>query len=199
VSRFRQRATVPQLRRGQDIGGYVERYHHRPHSRDIFFGSRIITGVDIGVKDATVLVTLLIAGEMLFAVSYERHTGFSYPEIQRAIERKAYEFPNAPLAIEANSMGITVIQNLNLPPHRIIPFTTTALSKARAIEGVASALENQTLRAHPEECAQLIRELRDYQVPDEYVVQDSVMALAIAIDCAPQVFTLGRVGRILNF
>ncbi len=29
VSQFRQRATVPQLRRGQDIGGYVERYHPR--------------------------------------------------------------------------------------------------------------------------------------------------------------------------
>jgi hypothetical protein len=96
-------------------------------------------------------------------------------------------------------MGITVIQNLKTPAHRIIPFTTSALSKASAIEGLSSALENQTLKAHPDDCEPLIRELRDYQVPDEHVVQDCVMATAIAIACAPQIFTLARMRPIIEF
>ena len=35
LSPFRQRATVPRLRRGQDIGGYVERYHPKRGSRSV--------------------------------------------------------------------------------------------------------------------------------------------------------------------
>jgi hypothetical protein len=136
---------------------------------------------------------------MKAVVAFERHTGLSYPAIQNVIERKARDFPNAPIAIEQNAMGITVIQNLNLPAHRIIPFTTSALSKARALEGIQYALERGELKAHPDECAQLFTELRNYQIPDEHVQQDSVMALAIACDCAPQVYAQGRVMAVFEF
>jgi hypothetical protein len=165
----------------------------------IFRDYRLITGVDIGVRDATVLVTLMIVGDMKIVVAFERHTGLSYPAIQNVIEQKARDFPNAPIAIEQNAMGITVIQNLNLPAHRIIPFTTSALSKARALEGIQYALEQGLLKAHPDECAQLFTELRNYQIPDEHVQQDSVMALAIACDCAPQVYAQGRVMAVIQF
>jgi len=53
--------------------------------------------------------------------------------------------------------------------------------------------------AHPEECAQLFTELRNYQIPDEHVQQDSVMALALACDCAPQIYAPGRVMAVLEF
>jgi len=132
-------------------------------------------------------------------VDFQRYTGLSYPEIQGRIDHHALVFPTTTLAIEQNSMGITVIQNLKTPAHRIIPFTTSALSKARALEGIQYALERGELKAHPEECAQLFTELRNYQIPDEQVQQDSVMALAIACDCAPQVYAPGRVMAVLEF
>jgi hypothetical protein len=167
---------------------------------DLLYGYRLITGIDIGVKDATVLVTLLVSRNgMLAVVNFERYTGLSYPEIQARIDNHASTFPRAMLAIEQNSMGITVIQNLKTPSHRIIPFTTSALSKATAIEALASALEGATLFAHEDDCPQLFRELRGYQVPDEYVQQDCVMALAIAIKCAPKMLTQGRVLGVFNF
>jgi hypothetical protein len=171
--------------------------HGRP--ADFLHGYRLVTGIDIGVKDASVLVTLMVVRGMLFVVDFQRYTGLSYPEIQGRIDHHALVFPTTTLAIEQNSMGITVIQNLKTPAHRIIPFTTSALSKASAIEGLSSALENQTLKAHPDDCEPLIRELRDYQVPDEHVVQDCVMATAIAIACAPQIFTLARMRPIVEF
>ncbi len=69
--------------------------------------------------------------------------------IQNVIERKPRDFPSAPIAIEQNAMGITVIQNLNLPAYRIIPFTTSVLSKARALEGIQYALEQGLLKSPP--------------------------------------------------
>ncbi len=160
---------------------------------DRLSGYRLITGVDIGVKDATVLTTLLLTRDgIMIVVNFERYTGLTYPEIQNRIDAHARMFPTTTLAIESNSMGITVIQNLKTATYRIIPFATTALSKAQAIEGLSSALENATLFAHEPDCAQLFRELRDYQIPDTWVQQDCVMSIAIAIACLPKLLLQGR-------
>jgi hypothetical protein len=171
-------------------------YHVR---QDIFGGARFITGVDLGVKDATVIVTLaILRNELKLVVKFQRVTGYSYPAIQNLIEQCALDFPRAPLVIEANSMGATVIGNLNCPAWQIVPFHTTQVSKARVIEGLSYHLEQQLLKAHPDDCPALFSELRGYTVPDAYVQQDAVMATAIAIDQAPVVYNPGRVMAVVQ-
>jgi Terminase RNaseH-like domain len=176
---------------GEEILQRIEANEYRKQ-KDMFAGARLISGVDLGVKDATVIVTLaILRNGIMCVVKFERYTGLTYPEIQARIEQRSRDFPRAPIVIEANSMGATVIGNLKSPAWQIVPFTTTQVSKARIIEGLSSALENQLLKAHPDDCPALFSELRAYAVPDTYVVQDAVMATAIAIDQAAIVYSQG--------
>jgi hypothetical protein len=186
--------------RGDEVLARIEANEYRgPKKQDIFSGARFITGVDLGVKDATVIVTLaILRNGMMLVVKFERVVGYSYPQIQRMIERRAADFPRAPVVIEANSMGATVIGNLQCPAWQIVPFHTTQVSKARVIEGLSYHLEQQLLKAHPEDCETLFSELRSYTVPDAYVQQDAVMATAIAIDQAPVVYNQGTVMAVVQ-
>jgi Terminase RNaseH-like domain len=165
-----------------------------PKKQNTLAGARFITGVDLGVKDATVVVTLAIMrNEVKHIVKFERAVGFSYPQIQRLIEDRARDFPRSVIVIEANSMGATVIGNLKIPAWQVVPFHTTATSKARLIEGIAWHLEQRMLYAHTDDCPELYSELRNYTIPDDYVSQDCVMAVGIALDQVPVVYNQGRV------
>jgi hypothetical protein len=66
---------------------------------------------------------------------------------------------------------------LSIPEQMLRPFTTSKTSKQRIIEALRHAL--QLLKRHPS-LSQLTAEMRNYQLPDDNVVQDSVLSLAIA-------------------
>jgi len=124
--------------------------------------------------------------------------GLSYPAIQALIAQVAADYYPAPVVIEANSMGQAVIDNLSLP-NRVIPFHTGETSKARAIEKLAVKLQNLEIQFPKNELPQLYNELVGYARPDDYIVQDSVMALALSIDCAPEAYSAkNRPGRLMG-
>jgi hypothetical protein len=138
-------------------------------------GKAYITAWDIGRRqDATVGVT--ITGEAPYqVVAFDRYEGLPYPEIQRRIEGRAGRYPGYNF-VESNGPGDPVIENLAV---RVTPFVTTAKSKAQILDSLALALEGGNLKWR--DWPQLDTEVLLYQDEDSDLVQDCVMALAIAV------------------
>jgi hypothetical protein len=158
---------------------------------------RYLIACDIGVKDATVIVVLDVTSNVQHVAHYERHLGLSYPEIGHRIADVARVYYPAPVVVESNAMGAAVIGHLEVA-NRVIPFATTQTSKARAVQALASALQHWHLQYDARALPQLDTELRGYQIPDDNVVQDSVMALALAIESAPEAYSArNQPGRIM--
>ena len=161
-------------------------------------GRKYVKAWDIGrYQDAAVGIVLDITEDVHDVVAYRRLRGVSYPEIQREIEAMHKAYPGI-TAIEKNAAGGAVLENLNLPEHELAGFTTTKSSKARIIQQLKLQMQGWLLKWDPEACSQLDAEMRGYQLPDDNVVQDSVMALAIALELAPQAH-LGRVLPVIYF
>jgi hypothetical protein len=159
---------------------------------------RYIIAADIGVKDATVITVLDVTSQVHHVAHYVRRVGLSYPQIGVELTRVCSDYFPAPVVIESNSMGQAVIDHLEVK-NRIIPFATTQTSKARAIEALASALQHLSIQYDGKALPQLDSELRGYQIPDENVVQDSVMSLALAIDQAAEAYSAkNRPGRVMS-
>jgi hypothetical protein len=161
-------------------------------------GRKYVNAWDIGRhQDAAVGLVLDVTEDVHDVVAYRRLRGVSYPEIQREIEalHRAY---HGITVIEDNAAGEAVRENLDLPQHEVVGFRTTASSKARIIEQLQIAVQSGVIKWDAAECPQLDAEMRGYQRPDDDVVQDSVIALAIALEHAPQVHT-GRVLDIIYF
>lgn len=137
-------------------------------------------------------------------VDYVRLRGKPYPYIQRMIERHWEQYgggSRSTLLVEKNGPGEAVIENLELP-ERIIEaakFSTGVASKARIINGLTVAIEHHELEYSKEQWPQLDAELRGYQIPDDDVTQDSVMALAIAVDGSRSRSGRGKVRRIIKW
>lgn len=97
-------------------------------------GDRYVKAWDIGRKDATVCVVLRAPrreeAQVLQVVDYTRLVGQDFPTIQRQIETKHRAYPG-PTIVEANSIGLPTIQNLNLAADEVIEYTTTQASKQR--------------------------------------------------------------------
>jgi hypothetical protein len=85
-----------------------------------------------------------------------------------------------PTVIEANSIGLPLIQNLRIPNDQVIEHTTTQASKQGMLTEIELHLQQQTLKIHPD-FDQLLGELAGYHLPDKAIVQDSVMALGFAV------------------
>ena len=152
---------------------------------------------DIGqARDATVGICLDVTEEPNDVVAYVRLRGRPYPVIQAAIEQMHRTYPGLTV-IEKNAMGAAVLENLHIAEHELEGFTTTAQSKARIIQNLAVQLQSWLIRYDPKACAQLDAELRGYQEPDTHCVQDSVIALAIALEHAARAQTQGRILAII--
>jgi phage FluMu gp28-like protein len=134
-----------------------------------------LTAWDIGRRrDATVGITLDITDDVHHVVAFERDLGLPFPVIQQRIEQRALAYRGRTY-VESNGIGDPVIENLTLP---VTPFLTTAKTKTQAITSLALAMENATFKhAIP----QLALEQHLYQWQDEQLVQDCVMAAAIAV------------------
>jgi Terminase RNaseH-like domain len=155
---------------------------------------RYVKAWDIGRhQDAAVGIVLDITEDVHDVVAYKRLRGVRYPQIQREIETMHHAYPGI-TAIEKNAAGEAVLENLHLPQHELVGFSTNGQSKPRIISQLQIALQNWTLKWDPHACPQLDAEMRGYQLPDDNVTQDSVIALAIALEHAAQAH-LGRLGR----
>ena len=163
-------------------------------------GRKYIKAWDIGrVDDAAVGIVLDVTEDVCDVVSYERYRGLDYPHLQWRIEDTHAEY-KGPTAIESNAAGLAVIENLNLPKDQVIAHNTSGPSKERMLKGLDIGFSNELLRYSADHYPQLDVELRGYQVPDDNVIQDSVIALAIAWDRAGEAhLSKGRIKRLLHW
>lgn len=138
-------------------------------------GHRYVTGWDIGRRqDPTVGITLDVTDDEYQVVAFERWLGLPYPEIQRRIDRRTAAYPGTHY-VESNSPGDPVIENLTIS---VTPFYTGPKSKHDMITALALAHENRRFKHGIE---QLRNESLVYQWDDKNLVQDCVMAAAIAV------------------
>jgi hypothetical protein len=161
-------------------------------------GDRYLKAWDIGRRDASVCVVLRAAApeeaQLWHVVGYRRLLGQDYPAIQREIKAMHREYPG-PTVIEANSIGLPLIQNLRLPERELIEHTTTQASKQAMLTEIELLLQKQTLKIHPD-FQQLLAELADYRLPDDSLTQDSVMALGFAVANGEHAHARASGGRI---
>jgi hypothetical protein len=169
---------------------------HAPPPAPARRGDRYLKAWDIGRKDASVCVVLRAPSpqeeQVLTVVGYRPLIGQDFPTIQREIEATHHQYPG-PTVVEANSVGMPLIQNLRLPKSELIEHITTQASKQAMLTELELLLQQQTLKIHPG-FQQLLAELADYRLPDGSITQDSVMALGFAVTHAHQARASG--GRI---
>lgn len=156
-------------------------------------GHRYVKSWDIGRhQDAAVGVVLDATSMPSEVVNYTRLRGVPYPVLQRTIEN-IHNMYDGPTVIEKNGPGEAVAENLdNIRGAELVLFNTSKSSKARIIEELQVALENQRLRWSADAWPQLDAEVRGYQIPDTNIVQDSVMALAIGNSHLDAPYRAGR-------
>ena len=127
------------------------------------------------------IVALDVSEPVVDVVAFQRLTSPSVGDLTYAIEVMHHEWPGAHVTIEETGIGHAFLQSVNIPESKLHGFLTTGVSKPRILGDLAYAIEQNDLRFDPEHCAELDRELRAYQVPDTFITQDCVMALAIAL------------------
>ena len=141
-------------------------------------GHRYVSGWDIARRrDAFVGATIDVSTAPFQLVSFSRELHIPYPVQATTIEARHTAYRGA-TAVESNGVGDPLIEFLAV---RVDPFTTSALSKRQAIDALKLLIQREELIA-PDvpETQQLKRELLTYQWDDKNIVQDCVMALAIA-------------------
>lgn len=152
-----------------DLGGC--RLGHNPAPDG---AARYITGWDIGRRtDHTVGITIAERDGTWHVVAFDRFLA-PYPEIQRRIEARARRFGRT--IVESNGVGDPVIENLSV---RVEPFQTTAKTKVQALQSLQLLIQQRRFKFGAD-AEQLGRELSLYEVDDKALVQDCVMAAAIA-------------------
>jgi hypothetical protein len=153
----------------------IEAMAHGWHGLTAASGNKTITAWDIGRRaDATVGITIDWSAQPWQIVAFERFQGLPYPGIQAAIEARHRAYPKGRTIVESNGPGDPVIENLAIKAEG---FVTTARSKTDAITALQLALERGALKGN---VPTLTKELKAYRWDDRQIVQDAVIALAIA-------------------
>lgn len=117
-----------------------------PHTaRDDGDGTAYVIGVDWGRHEDFTVITVIDARARA-VVAVDRFTQIDYALQLGRLQAIASRFPRAPILAESNSMGGPLVEQLQRLNLRVQPFQTTAASKAAAIEALALAFEQGTIR-----------------------------------------------------
>lgn len=147
-----------------------------------------VSAWDIARKqDAFVGFTFDVSTSPFQVVAYERHQRMSYPDQAGAIAARHARYPGRTV-VESNGVGDPLIQFLTI---QVEEFQTTALTKRNAIDALQLLVQRGELVSP--RIPQWQRELTLYQRDDKALVQDTVMASAIAA------LTAGRPVREFTF
>lgn len=153
---------------------------------------RYVTAWDIARKaDAFVGFTFDVSTVPFQVVAYERHQRMSYPDQAHAIEARAAAYPGVTV-VESNGVGDPLIQFLAI---HVQEFQTTALTKRNAIDALKLLLQRRELVSP--RIDQWARELAMYQRDDSQIVQDTVMASAIAAYVAGRPIAVSYAPKLL--
>lgn len=137
-------------------------------------GRRYISGWDIGRRrDPTVGITLDITELPYQVVAYTRLVRAQYAQSAAAIDATAGDYGEA--VVESNSIGDPLIE---MVAAQVRPFNTSQRTKANALQRLVRLVEQGHILCGVD---QVLSELKSYQWEDKGIVQDSVMALAIAL------------------
>ena len=137
-------------------------------------GRRYISGWDIGRRrDPTVGITLDITELPYQVVAFSRLVRAQYAQSAAAIDSTAAEYGEA--VVESNSIGDPLIEMVEA---QVRPFNTSQRTKANALQRLVRLVEQGVLKCGVD---QVLSELKSYQWEDKGIVQDCVMALAIAL------------------
>jgi hypothetical protein len=137
---------------------------------------RYTAGIDVGVNDAFCIVVLDHTSPVYDVVHLVHKTGLTYPQMASEIETVYRDYPGVHIVIEENSAGAALRQMLSCPSHG---HYTSAKSKQEMLFELQARFARWELKIDPA-AERIYHELRGYMVPDKNVVQDAVMALAIA-------------------
>ena len=136
---------------------------------------RYVTGVDVGRRhDPTVIITVDVSEKPWQVVAYERLLRAPFAVTQAKIDERA-DLYGGEIWVESNSIGDPVIEGLTCS---VRPFVTTQRSKADMLTRLVRAVEQGEIKCG---VPQVLSELKSYQWDDAALVQDSVIALAIAV------------------
>ena len=131
---------------------------------------KFLISVDPGEKDGTAIVVLSpdarstgsIRG-VVDVVGFRLMRPTTLRDAQVAIEQMARDYPNAPVVVEINGIGIGLVRNLRVPAHRLHEHTTSQLSKRRMVSNLAVAVQNAEVSWDARACPDLDREMRSYK------------------------------------
>ncbi len=138
-------------------------------------GRRYVTGVDVGRRrDPSVIITVDVTAKPWQVVAYERLLRAPFAVTQAKIDERANLY-GGEIWVESNSIGDPVIEGLTCS---VRPFVTTQRSKADMLTRLVRAVEQGEIKCG---VPQVLSELKSYQWDDAALVQDSVIALAIAV------------------
>jgi len=130
---------------------------------------------DIGRHhDATVGITLDTTQEPYQVVAFQRHLGMPYPRIQNLIDAHG-EWYKGDTVIDSTGAGDPVLENLTC---RADGFVFSHKSKQQALDALSLLLEQRRIKFPY--IRELEEELLGYEDNDQGIVQDCVMALAMA-------------------
>lgn len=141
-----------------------------------------VTAWDIGrMRDATVGITMDVTDPIHQIVAYEHFEAVPLPYQQQKIVERIQKFPGLHI-VEGNDKGDAVIENIGEPYIRFIErFWTSPTSKPIIITALRWAVEWGYLKMDVEgEHSRIAEEMLQYRLDDKNLVQDCVMALAIA-------------------
>lgn len=153
----------------------IERLWRMPDFLAPIPGHKYVSAWDIARKqDAFVGFTFDVSTSPFQVVAYERHLRLPYPVQATTIEQRHATYPGRTV-VESNGVGDPLIQFLGI---RVDEFQTTALTKRNAIDALQLLVQRGELISPL--IPQWKRELTLYQREDKDLVQDTVMAAAIA-------------------
>lgn len=120
-----------------------------PHlARAVGDGRAYVIGVDWGRhEDFTVLTVVDARARAVVAV--DRFTQIDYAVQMARLQALHQRFPQAQILAESNSMGGPLIEHLQRSRLPVRSFQTTAASKAAAVEALALAFEQGSIRIPP--------------------------------------------------
>lgn len=147
--------------------------------------------------DYVVCVVLDVTEPIWDVVHFERHKGEDYPVTARRIEHVHRLYPGITY-VEDNEAGKAVRAFVNLTEDECKGHVTTRSSKPQCLAETKYALQDQALKWRDDECPALSAEMRVYKTEDAALVQDSVMALSIAVHYGPEA-SADTGGKILPF
>ena len=114
-------------------------------ARDTGDGTAYVIGVDWGRhNDFTVFTTIDARRNAVVAI--DRFTDIDYSVQLSRLQALHLRFPRAPILAESNSMGGPLIEQLQRMRLPVQAFHTSAASKTQAIEALALAFENASIR-----------------------------------------------------